>query len=221
MDLCIFSDRASCERALGAQLETRVASAIAERSFAFAALAGGATPIALYQRIGTRIDSSRLRICPTDERWGPLESQNRNGLMLSKIFKQAQLISSPFSGEMEPDAASWFDALEANLPFDICLLGMGEDGHIASIFPHMDNAELALDLSAFPAILTAQAPVEPRLRLTPNLAMLLKTRWLGLLIYGEAKRELIERAALGQCPELPIQALLAQKHHIVHVYWAP
>ena len=83
---------------------------------------------------------------------------------------------------------AWAEQLRQWQPFSAVLLGMGEDGHIASLFPGMPGLAAALDPNAEPAALPAQAPEEPRERLSLNLAMLQRGRWLGLLAFGERKR---------------------------------
>jgi len=76
---------------------------------------------------------------------------------------------------------------------------------------------VALNVAAEPAALPAQAPSEPRLRLTPNLALLGRSDWLGLLLFGSAKRALLEQAQQGQ-GDWPVRKLL--ESGAVQVYWA-
>lgn len=118
---------------------------------------------------------------------------------------------------------SWGEHLTQWPSFSAVLLGMGEDGHIASLFPGMPGLATALDPQALPAALPALAPQEPRQRLSLNLAMLQRGQWLGLLAFGGRKRELIE-SVLSDHPaarELPLYAWLQHSPLPVNIYWAP
>ena len=65
------------------------------------------------------------------------------------------------------------------------------------------------------------APVEPHQRLTPNLALLLRSDWLGLLAFGAAKRELLDAQLAGRGGELPVGSLARQAGARLRIYWAP
>ena len=106
-------------------------------------------------------------------------------------------------------------------PFDAVVLGMGEDGHFASLFPGSPGLADALDVAAPPACVPMQAPSAPVQRLSLNLAALRATRRLMLFVTGTAKRELLQAAAAGADPlRLPVAALLQQWPE-VEVFWAP
>jgi 6-phosphogluconolactonase len=99
---------------------------------------------------------------------------------------------------------------------------MGEDGHIASLFPDSPGVAVALDPAQPPGCVATTAPVPPRARISLNLAALLQARRIALLIVGDAKWAVYERARLrGPIVDLPVRALLAQQSVPVSVYWAP
>src|SRR3989338_7767082 len=105
------------------------------------------------------------------------QAAESNWQLLHQGLPQANCLD-PRQGEALAQAAlSWGEQLMQWSPFSAVLLGMGEDGHIASLFPAMPGLLAALDPDAEPAALPALAPQEPRERLSLNLAMLQRGQW--------------------------------------------
>ena len=102
------------------------------------------------------------------------------------------------------------------------LLGMGEDGHTASLFPGSPNLGVALDSTAAAACVGMRAPVAPQARLSLNLAALLDSRRLVILISGEAKWRCYTAAcAPGAAELMPVRAVLRQRRAPTEVFWSP
>ena len=112
-------------------------------------------------------------------------------------------------------------ALKQLLPFDAVILGMGEDGHIASLIPGSPLIDEAMDPAG--ERLLAESPAgwgtPPVARITLTLAALLQSRAIFLLIAGEAKRQVIADARAGA--DLPVRALLDQGLAPVRIFWTP
>jgi 6-phosphogluconolactonase len=107
-------------------------------------------------------------------------------------------------------------------PFDVVVLGMGQDGHTASLFPGSMALARGLDPAAPPACIAVNALVAPHARVSLNLAALLDSRRIVLHIEGDAKWAVYQRARTPGAPaELPIRAILQQKEVPVDVYWSP
>jgi 6-phosphogluconolactonase len=107
-------------------------------------------------------------------------------------------------------------------PYDVLILGMGDDGHTASLFPGSMGLARALDLTQPPGCVAMNALTAPHSRVSLNLAALLEARWVALHIQGESKWQMYERARKpGAATELPIRAILHQKQVPVDVYWSP
>jgi 6-phosphogluconolactonase len=112
-------------------------------------------------------------------------------------------------------------AVRALLPFDVVLLGMGEDGHIASLIPGGATLAAGMDLASDRVLLGVPAGVgsPPLARITLTLAALLRSRQILVTIAGESKREVVKRALAGA--DYPIAALFAQTDVPVRVIWSP
>jgi 6-phosphogluconolactonase len=127
-----------------------------------------------------------------------------------------------WTGDGEPEAAvpALSKALGALPRPSTVILGMGEDGHIASLFP--DAAALGAGLGAESPVLALHPGRAPHARLSLSLRALLDSRDLVLMIFGHAKRHVLERA-LGEGPveALPVRAILRQSDVPVSVFWAP
>jgi 6-phosphogluconolactonase len=180
---------------------------------------GGRSPGQVYERLReARVDWARIIVTLSDERCVAPDAPEAN----VRLLRERLLQGAPAKAHVlplwpEPEEA----ALRALLPFDAVLLGMGEDGHVASLIPGDPELPQGLDPSsgrltrAVPAGLGS--PPVPRITLTA--AALLQSRAIFLLIAGDAKREVIARALAGT--DLPVRAILAQDQVPVRVLWAP
>ena len=189
--------------AVAARIEAELARPGAKR-FAFT---GGSTPIKVLALLATRdLDWSQVTIGLTDDRRVPDDHPASN---FGKIF--AALGSS----------GATFERLEEGAPvatFDLVWLGMGEDGHVASLFPHM-RAELrpgATVIATTPIPLPPEAPFD---RLTLNHKALKAARAIILVVTGASKRALIERVLDGY-DDFPVSEVLRGDGPPVTIYWS-
>ncbi len=217
--------------ALAAALADAVAAtlrrALASRGRATLALSGGTTPGPFLAALATRaLDWTRVIVTLADERWVPVGHPRANATLVRDTLLQGAAVvarfvplyveaPTPEAGLVE--VAAGIDALP--LPFDVVVLGMGEDGHIASLFPDGDNLAAALDPHTRARVLPMRAPAAGEPRITLTLPVLAGARSVFLLITGEHKRAVLERAS--DDASLPVHALLARVSAPVAVYWAP
>jgi 6-phosphogluconolactonase len=195
-------------QALQAGLETRGA--------ACAALSGGSTPQAAYEKLAMRaLDWPHILFLQVDERCVPKGSPGLNAEMqraaLAPALKKGAEFAALWHGDQAPDhAAARADALMKDNALDAALLGMGLDAHTASWFPNSHDLSRALypgDLS----VIAIEAPGADAstTRLTMTLPALLKAKALALLITGEEKRARLEHALANETQErAPILAIL-------------
>jgi 6-phosphogluconolactonase len=225
-----FPDGLALAHALSGEIEVDLNEAIAARGSASLVVSGGRTPQRLFEQLRTeRIDWSKVWVTLADERWVDTTSELSNERFVRETLLQGPAASARFVGLKNPAptpeaGAEWATRAltRAPRPFDVVVLGMGEDGHTASLFPGSLALTRALDPSAAPACVAVNALVAPHARMSLNLAALLDSRRIILHIEGEAKWRVYLRArAAGPAAELPIRAILHQKETPVDVFWAP
>lgn len=225
-----YDDMAEMASAVAGDIGFIVESALEARNAALLALPGGSTPGPILAELAkAKLGWKRVTIIPTDERLVPLQSELSNIRALAKAFLPAGARVLPISTE-NPDyklAGNSADAVLQDLPWppDLVWLGMGEDGHTASIFPGPD-LETALDapkarraVGVMPDPLPENAPV-PRVTLTR--ASILAARTLLITVTGNRKREILEQAiADGHSSKLPIGRVLAETEQPFDIHWCP
>jgi 6-phosphogluconolactonase len=222
--LHVFNDRQACVQALSAELAAQLQGVLQAKPRARLLLPGGSGPQLLLPVLAeSGVDWPRVDLSATDERWVPAHDDASNWRLLQQGLPRAVCLDPRQGATPELAAQAWGAQLSRWLPLDAVLLGMGEDGHFASLFSQMPGMPAALDPDCAPATLLAQAPSEPRLRLSTNLALLAASQWLGLLVFGVAKRALLE-AVLADAPASrvwPVHALIWRTEQPVQVYYAP
>lgn len=226
----VFKDRRELAAALARRLAADLGGAVRKRGRAGLAVSGGRTPVELFDRLSRQhLDWSSIWVTLTDERWvSPGHSESNERLVRTWLLNgpatRAHFV--PLKNDADTPEAGQAASNEAlrvmPVPLDIVLLGMGEDGHTASLFPNAP--ELPDLLTSAPGIRCH--PVNPgsgaRPRMSLTLPFLLTARHIYLHIEGEAKRTVYVRA-LEQCSvnEMPIRAIFQQKSVHVEMYWAP
>jgi 6-phosphogluconolactonase len=226
-----YEDTAELAEAIAGDVGFVIESAIDARGSAVIALAGGKTPLPAYEKLAkAKIDWKKVTIIPTDERIVPLGDALSNVTALAKIFLPKGARVMPIVPKATDDykaAGRSADALMQDLhwPLDLCLLGVGADGHTASIFPGADFDE-ALNgpkerraLGVMPDPLPPEAPVA---RVSLSRQGIVTARALMIAVTGNDKRKVIEQAIKqGPASSYPIGRVLADAELPVDIHWAP
>lgn len=232
------ADADALAQSLADALADLLAVALHARGRAVLALAGGRTPFPLYRRLaGRALDWSKVSLVPTDERWVDDDNPACNAREMRAAFADAEgvrvLPLVPGQIERRPDVeqpdVSLAETTLAALPepFDAVVLGMGGDGHFASLFP--GAAALADGLApdnprAAVVIRPEPLPVEaPFARISLTRARLQRCRRLILVTVGAGKRAVLDRAFAADADprQLPIAALLHDPDARVEIHWSP
>jgi len=183
--------------------------AIAEHGTFKLVLAGGSTPEKVY-RLLTHADAdwSKWYIYYGDERCLPADHADRNSLMATSAFLEkvaipdAQIFTIPAELGPEPAAKKYQQIVASALPFDMVLLGMGEDGHTASLFPGHQHQEEELAHAVY------NSPKPPPERVSISAKALSNTQQLIFLITGANKQEAVKNWRSGQ--DLPVATIVPE-----------
>lgn len=221
---------------LAQDIAQRLATAIETRGFGVLSVSGGKSPVALFEALRViDIDWSRVRVTLADERCVPRIHPDSNAFLvqthlLQDFAAKAHLVPmvtataeplAPPSTQAKIAAAALLAAGTA----DVLVLGMGADGHTASLFPEAPNLTDALDLNSRQgcvAIELAHPPANaPYVRITQTLAQLLTARHIALPLSGADKLNTLEQAWAQATPKLPISYVLQQNQTPVALWLAP
>ncbi len=199
--------------------------AIATRGVATIALSGGRSPRPVLEALSdTTLDWGKVIVTLVDERWVAPDHADSNERLIRETLLQGKAAAARFV-PMKNNAADAYagqaecETAFASLPWplDIVLLGMGEDGHTASLFP--DAKELAEGLSTDALTLAVTPPDAPHQRMSMSARAILASRHIFLQIGGPAKKAVYDRAlAGGPVEELPIRLALCQHAVSVEVW---
>jgi 6-phosphogluconolactonase len=222
-----FETGVAMAEALASAIAEALLRSIAETGSASLILSGGRTPERMFDELSRfRLPWNRVKITLADERLVPATDPESNERLLRDHLlareAQAAVFIPLWQGEGDPVESAIEAVCNMERPFATVVLGLGEDGHIASLFRGIPDLVRALDPAAdLTAIFVpGQASRRPRVSLT--VATLLDARSIALSFTGEAKRRVFESAlAPGAVEDLPVRAILRQTKVPVDVYWSP
>lgn len=195
----IFANRSELDRAVASQLLELVDQTIAERGTCSLALAGGGTPRGAYELLAERVEWKRVEFFWGDERSVPPEHPASNyGMAMESFLSRVNVRPAAIHrilGEAEPPTAASLYAKELRRclgqptpHFDLILLGVGSDGHTASLFPDtpniLDESELAV---------ATTSPIPPRDRVSLTLRTINAARHVVFIVAGGEKASILAR----------------------------
>lgn len=197
---------------------------------ALLALAGGRTSPPVFKRLAAQPRAwSKIQVVPSDERWVNQDHADCNLRQMQEAFTGANgihwlsLTPNPCTG---PVNAQHGEAVMRAHPeaFDLAMVGMGVDGHFASLFPGAPTLPQALDLHHTRSCIEIEPDpmpaAGPHARVSLTLSRLLRSDRLLLVITGTDKLAVLERAQHG-AQSLPVAALLKAHHPAAEIHWSP
>lgn len=202
--------------------ETLAAAVIADGRAVFAG-PGGSTPSPVYARLAqAEIGWSNIAITLVDERYVPESDPESNARLIRDVLLQGRAAKATFIPLYHPEvtvdraaAVATHALTQADGRFDAVLLGMGEDGHICSMFPNSPTLKTLLSPTLRPTVLgvpQGRDGAAPSLeRLSINLPWLMSADRVILALKGSAKRSVFERESGGDPATQPIAAMIAAK----------
>ncbi|TPQ25438.1 6-phosphogluconolactonase [Methylomonas koyamae] len=230
-----FEQRNHLFTALVAECHDVLSEAISKHGHAVLLVSGGTTPAPLYEALSkSDLNWKKIKVALVDERWVDAEHSASNEALIrrSLLINNARNVefvgmktaaATAAAGQAETEGR--YQALPQ--PFTLSIVGMGIDGHTASLFPHAsgltealseNNTQLTAAINAVQSEVTG-ANTE-RLSLTRK--GLLKSERIVILFTGEDKLAVFGKAQQpGPVEDMPIRALLNQEQAPVELYWAP
>ena len=213
---------------LAAAVAAELDAAIAAHGHAVLAVSGGRSPVPVFAALrDTALAWDKVTITLVDERWVPETDPASNAaLVRAHLLKGAAAAATfipMYNGADSAEAGeSALNAVYATLPmpFAAVILGMGDDGHTASLFPASPALQAGLDLKEPRACLTQVGAVAPTARMSLTLAAILNSRRVFLQFGGAAKVTVYQAARLAISNQYPVSHVLHQSQTPVEVFYA-
>ena len=223
MNIIDYPDAEMLAIGLADELASALRTALANEERVLFVVPGGTTPGPIFDALcETSLDWDRVDVLLSDERWRPEVHVRSNTRLIRERLLTGRAAAARYlplyAKASEPEEV--LAELEANispvLPIDVCLLGMGEDMHTASLFPGADNLEDALARRA-PILVPMRVDGAEEPRVTLSARVLNGAVAKHLVITGDKKRRAVERAQHMRAIEAPVAAVLDD----MTVHWAP
>jgi 6-phosphogluconolactonase len=191
-------------------------------------VSGGSTPAQCFAALAnTDLDWARVHVLLSDERWVPPGDADSNETLVRGTLLRDKAAAATLWPYYDENAAIGDRCVALDetirtlpIPFACSLLGMGEDGHFASLFPDAVNLAQGLDHEGPDLCLPVTTAASPLPRISLTLTALSRSDEIALLIFGDKKREIYEQAK-SSGNTYPVAHLIKQKRAPVRVFWAP
>ena len=221
-----LADANALAASLAHDVAERLRAAIAAKGQACVVLSGGRSPVSFLEKLaGKQLDWAKVTVSLADERWVPVEHADSNAGLLARHLLKGAAGKARFvglyqqAGTLDAAADSADQALAELPPIDALVLGMGDDGHTASLFPGSPNLAAGLAPNSTRRCLPMLAPSVPHQRLSMTRSLLASAAFIALSVQGPGKLATLRAALAGNdLTEMPIRAFL---HDPLDIYWCP
>ncbi|WP_372761740.1 6-phosphogluconolactonase [Pseudoalteromonas sp.] len=228
-----FDNKQALTAELSATLEQSLRAGIASDGRAVLMVSGGSSPAPAYKHLSTLdLDWQHVDVAMVDERWVDSSHEKSNEAFINSTLLQNYGAAANFvtmknsattAAQGSAACETAYNALKR--PFDVTILGMGPDGHTASLFPHAQGLEQGLTSDKLVCAINAiESDVTGSIteRMTLTLNAIAQSKVVKLLISGEEKLAVYKQAkAGGDVNDMPLRAVLNHPTINIEVYWAP
>ena len=191
------------------------------------AVSGGSTPISLFKVLShLGLDWSKVDLTLVDDRWVSSDHKDSNELLVKSHLIKNKAVNVNFvplknnASTAKEGQTSSEEALKSFLlPFDIVVLGMGTDGHTASLFPCSEEINSAMDLNNNDFLVATTPTSAPYERLGMTAKAIMDAKSVFLHLNGSSKLHTLEKAMdLKDAYKMPIYGFLENG---LDIYWSP
>jgi len=221
-----FDSRQEASAAAAERISELLATRLKHQPAASLVASGGTSPLECFTALSSKpLAWARVEVLLSDERWVPPEHAQSN----EKLVRDSLLVGAAAAASLQAVYASdttlqeRCDELQQPLPvlpFSCALIGMGADGHFASLFPDAENLDLGLDVESGRLYIPVATAASEHARVSMTLAGISRSDEIVLLFFGDDKLEIYEKAR-AETNGFPVSKLLRQKRAPVRVFWAP
>ena len=201
--------------------------AIKSRGRAVLAVSGGSTPKPLFEELSLLdLDWSKVDLTLVDDRWVDSKHEDSNELLVRTHLIKNKAVNVNFV-PLKNDAQTSNEGVvlsenmlrKLNLPIDLVVLGMGSDGHTASLFPCSDELSMGMDLNTKNALIATTPKTAPHERVSLTAKSIFDAKNVILHLNGSSKLHTLEEAMnIGDSNTMPIYAFL---DHGLDIFWSP
>jgi len=212
-----FENDVALVEALAVRIAAILSRAVEARGQASLAVSGGRTPVNLYRRLSAmKLPWHDVIVSLVDERWVDEDHPDSNAALVKRTLLQGPAAGATFVGMKNADSDPANAQLEVSerlkeqiLPLDVVILGMGDDGHTASLFPGAQGTTEAMSVSEPLLCRGIHIPGADYARMTLTVPALIEAGHRFLYITGQTKRAVLENALQPGSPaQLPVRAVL-------------
>ena len=224
-----FNSRAQLDQALAERVSKLLQKGVSENGRASLAVSGGSTPKGFFTALSNMaIEWQKITITLVDERWVDINSEASNTrLVHTKLLVNKASLATFFplkkAGELSEDILFTLQlaAKKTLLPLDVVILGMGEDGHTASLFPCSNQITVGLEATNDKVFLKIEPKSAPYQRISFSFRALQTSKNVFLHVCGDKKKQVLAHAFTHvNHIEMPISAFLQDNSINTQIYWA-
>lgn len=224
-----FTEKEALDNNLADKVAELLLQAIQSKGKASIAVSGGSTPKGFFNALSKKnLPWKKVTITLADERWVNIDDDASNTRLVHEFLLQNNASEAKFfhlkQGELlSPETLVDLNlaANSALLPLDVLILGMGEDGHTASLFPCSDEIVEGLSTANADALMKLVPKTAPHQRISFTFNSLINSKSVFLHIAGQGKKQVLTQALAGDnALEMPIRAFLQHPQVNTQVFWA-
>ena len=228
MEMLEFENTSALDIALAEKVAAMLTADIESSGTGSLVVSGGRTPMGFFHLLSQQqLDWSAVTITLADERWVDNQHKDSNeklvreNLLINEAHRASFIALKNSAADATDGEADLEHALASVGPFTVVILGMGDDGHTASLFPGAEALALGLDMNSGRTAIAVTPTEAPHQRISMTLPRLLDSKQIIIHISGAGKQAVLQAAHAGEdIAELPIRAILNQQAAPLSIYWA-